>query len=167
MEECDVVFERHAVVLGMLVLLGDIHSLCAVVLAVVCQPVSVAVHADLHEGGRDAVGAVRSGHGPLLVDERGAAHIAARSKRQDPVVLERRDRSACGAAGRVSVWRGDQREVTVTSMRPPVSPPTHGARMVKGGAPPTMRAVGPLLGLDVGPLPTSCFGIASLVLLRL
>ena len=30
----------------MLVLLGDIHSLCAVVLAVVCPPESVAVHAD-------------------------------------------------------------------------------------------------------------------------
>ena len=110
-EECDVVFERHAVVLGMLVLLGDIHSLCAVVLAVVCPPESVAVHADLHAFGRGALGAVRCGHGPLLVDERGAAHIAARSKPQDPVVLERRDRSACGggAAGRVSVWKGDQR----------------------------------------------------------
>ena len=47
-EERDVVFERPAIVLGVFVLLGDRHSLCAVVLAVVCPPVSVAVHADLH-----------------------------------------------------------------------------------------------------------------------
>jgi hypothetical protein len=47
-EERDVVFERPAIVLGVFVLLGDRHSLCAVVLAVVCPPVSVAVHAYLH-----------------------------------------------------------------------------------------------------------------------
>tara|TARA_B100000795_G_C22642976_1_gene377235 strand:+ start:80 stop:349 length:270 start_codon:yes stop_codon:yes gene_type:complete len=47
-EERDVVFERAAIVLGMFELLGDRHSLCAVVLAVVCPSVSVAVNAYLH-----------------------------------------------------------------------------------------------------------------------
>ena len=47
-EERDVVFERRAIVLGVFVLLGDRHSLCAVVLAVVCPPVSMAVYTYLH-----------------------------------------------------------------------------------------------------------------------
>ena len=54
-------------------------------------------------------------------------------------------------------------EVTTTSTPTPVSPHAY-ARMVKGGAPPTMRADGPL---SAGGLPISCLGIASLVLLRL
>jgi hypothetical protein len=37
------------------------------------------------------LGAVRGGHGPLLIDERGAARIAAPSPLEDPVVLERGD----------------------------------------------------------------------------
>ena len=47
-EERDVVFERRAIVLGVFVLLGDCHSLCAFVLAVVCPPVSMAVYTYLH-----------------------------------------------------------------------------------------------------------------------
>ena len=87
-----------------------------------------------------ALGAVRGGHGPLLVDERGAAPRAADCldifKLQDPVVFERRDRTACRAAGGARE-RGEGGLLC-----------NHG----HGGAPPTMRGLTLPTGLGVANL---------------
>eukprot|EP00964_Phaeocystis_antarctica_P114729 scaffold78682_cov50-Phaeocystis_antarctica.AAC.4 len=72
---------------------------------VVVVPPAVPVNSHLHIRGIHALGAVRGGHGPLLVDERGAARIAAPSPLEDPVVLERRDRGAPHNASRLDAVR--------------------------------------------------------------
>ena len=107
---------------------------------------------------------MRGSHGPLLVDERGAATISPATHHpfplQDPVVFERRDRSACRAAGALSnvpalEWVGYGERHRCHSYT------QYGHANGHGGAPPTMRAVGPLAeGLPAN------LGIATLVLLR-
>ena len=96
-EERDVVVSA-LVIVGVLELLIDLQSLGALVL--VCPTVNgVAVYKYLHLRDRHVFGAVRGDHGPLLVNERGAAQIAIPSPLQDPVVFVWRDRIACRAAG--------------------------------------------------------------------
>ena len=97
-EERDVVVCRALVIVRVLELLIDLQSLGALVL--VCPTVNgVAVYKYLHLRDRHVFGAVRGDHGPLLVNERGAAQIAIPSPLQDPVVFVWRDRIACRAAG--------------------------------------------------------------------